>query len=54
MICWAGKIWDPEAYGLGIQLRNSTFPFLAVLLCQTDRTVQLADKIEGLKMSMSS
>lgn len=48
VICWAGKIWDPEAYDLSSQLRASSYPFLALLLCQSDRVVQIADRVQGI------
>ena len=48
MITWAGRIWDPEAYGLSTQLKVSTFPFLAVLICQSNRTVQVVERIQGV------
>ena len=47
VICWAGKIWDPEAYDLSSQLRASSYPFLALLVCQSDRVVQIADRVQG-------
>ena len=47
VVCWAGKIWDPEAYDLSSQLRASSYPFLALLVCQSDRVVQVADRIQG-------
>jgi hypothetical protein len=46
-IVWSGKIWDSEAYGLSMQLRTSSFPFLALLVCESERTVQIADRIQG-------
>ncbi|KAJ1425463.1 thioredoxin-like protein [Ochromonadaceae sp. CCMP2298] len=46
-VMWAGRVWDPEAYGLSTQLRASAFPFLALLVCQSNRTVQIADRIQG-------
>jgi FAS-associated factor 2 len=46
-VCWAGRVWDPEAYGLSSQLRASAFPFLALLVCQSNRTVQIADRLQG-------
>lgn len=48
MLTWAGKIWDPEAYGLSSQLKVSTFPFMAVLICQSNRTVQVVERIQGM------
>ena len=48
MLTWAGKIWDPEAYGLSSQLKVSTFPFMAVLICQSNRTVQVVERIQGI------
>jgi FAS-associated factor 2 len=47
LITWAGRVWDPEAYGLSTQLRATTFPFMALLVCQSNRTVQIADRIQG-------
>ena len=47
MITWTGSVWDPEAYNLSTQLRATTFPFVALLICQSNRTVQIADKIQG-------
>lgn len=47
VVCWAGKIWDPEAYDLSSQLRASSYPFLALLVCQSDRVVQIADRVQG-------
>ena len=50
VVCWAGRIWDPEAYDLSSQLRASSYPFLALLLCQSDRVVQIADRVQGIIM----
>ena len=47
MVTWVGRVWDAEAYALSSQLRVSSFPFLAVLVCQSNRTVQIADRIQG-------
>jgi FAS-associated factor 2 len=47
VLLWAGSVWDPEAYGLSSQLRASAFPFLALLVCQSPRMVQIVDKIQG-------
>lgn len=47
LVTWAGRVWDPEAYGLSTQLRASAFPFVALLVCQSNRTVQIADRIQG-------
>lgn len=46
-ITWAGSVWDPEAFGLATQLRASAFPFVALLVCQSNRSVQVALKIQG-------
>ena len=46
-VSWAGKIWDAEAYGLSLQLKASSFPFVALLICQSNRSVQIAEKIQG-------
>ena len=47
-VTWAGRVWDPEAYGLSTQLRASSYPFMALLICQSERTVQVADRIQGV------
>jgi len=47
MITWGGKIWDPEAYDLSCQLKVTSYPFIALLVCQNDRMVQVAEKIQG-------
>ena len=47
VLVWSGQVWDAEAYGLSMQLRTKTFPFVALLLCQSERDVQIADKIHG-------
>ncbi len=40
-------MWDTEAYSLSIQLKASTFPFLALLVCQSERIVQVVNRIQG-------
>jgi len=47
IVTWAGEVWDPEAHNLSIDLRASAFPFVALLLCQTDRSVRVLDRIQG-------
>lgn len=47
LVTWTGRVWDPEAYGLSTQLRASAFPFVALLVCQSNRSVQIADRIQG-------
>lgn len=47
LMTWVGKVWDPEAYGLSSQLKVSTFPFVALLVCQSNRVVQIAERIQG-------
>lgn len=46
-IIWAGRVWDPEAYSLSSQLGASAFPFVALLMCQSNRSVQIVDRIQG-------
>lgn len=48
VIVWGGTVWDPEAYGLSTQLNVSTFPFLGLLIPQSARSVQVADRIQGI------
>lgn len=47
-VFWSGSVWDPEAYSLSTQLKASTFPFLALLVCQSERVVQVIDRIQGI------
>lgn len=44
---WVGKVWDLEAYGLCNQLHTSAYPFVALLVCQSERVVQVAERIQG-------
>lgn len=46
-VVWVGKVWDPEAYDLSTQLRVSSFPFVALLLCPSAREVNVVDRIQG-------
>jgi hypothetical protein len=47
---WMGKVWDAEAYALSTQLRASAFPFIALLVCQSQRMVQVAERIQGTRL----
>ena len=47
VLVWSGQVWDPEAYWLSMQLRSTTFPFMALLLCETESYFQIADKVQG-------
>lgn len=46
-IMWIGRVWDPEAFVLSSQLRTSAFPFMALLICPTNTSAQLVDRIQG-------
>jgi len=46
-VVWAGSVWAPEAYELSTQLRVSSFPFVAVLVCPSVREVNVVDRIQG-------
>jgi hypothetical protein len=48
LVTWAGRVWDPEAYGLSTQLRATTFPFMALLMCQSARSVQIVERFQGI------
>lgn len=50
VLMWAGDVWDAEAYSLSTQLRATKFPFLALLVCQSNRAVQIAERIQGYKL----
>ncbi|CAE7646646.1 PUX10, partial [Symbiodinium microadriaticum] len=47
VLVWGGNIWDAEPYSLSMQLKVSTFPFLALMTCESDRSVQILDRIQG-------
>mmetsp|Transcript_20432 Transcript_20432/g.34417 ORF Transcript_20432/g.34417 Transcript_20432/m.34417 type:complete len:455 (+) Transcript_20432:83-1447(+) len=47
IVAWAGQVWDPEAYNLSIDLHATSFPFLALLVCQSERSVRVLDRIQG-------
>ena len=40
-------MWDPEAYSLSMQLRSVAFPFVALIVCQSERSFHIVDKIQG-------
>lgn len=44
---WVGKVWDTEAYGLSTQLQTAAYPFVALLVCQSDRVVEVAQRVQG-------
>jgi hypothetical protein len=46
-ILWGGSVCDVEGFALMYQLKCKTFPFLCVLLCQSETLVQVADTIQG-------
>lgn len=46
-VLWAGSILDPEAYSLVGILGAVRFPFVAVLHCQSDRNVEIIDRIQS-------
>ena len=50
MIFWSGRVWDTEAYSLSIQLKATTYPFLALLICQSEKVVQVVTRIEKISM----
>ena len=47
IIAWGGQVWDPEGYNLSIDLGAASFPFVALLMCQSDRSVTVLDRIHG-------
>ena len=49
MVVWGGNVWDAEAYGLSSQLGVTSFPFMALLVCQSTRSAQIADRIQGFQ-----
>lgn len=47
VVAWGGQVWDPEAYNLSMDLHAASFPFVALLVCQSDRSVRILDRIQG-------
>ena len=47
ILVWTGQVWDPEAYSLSMQLRSVTFPFVALVVCQSERSFHIVDKVQG-------
>jgi len=47
IVTWAGKVWDPEAYKLSSELGVSCFPYLALLVCYSNRQFKVAVPIQG-------
>jgi hypothetical protein len=54
LIMWGGSTDHAEAYNLSQVLRVTRFPFLALLVCQSGRSVQLIDRIQGKGSSSRS
>lgn len=52
LVLWGGSTDHAEAYNLSQVLRSNRFPFLALLVCQSERSVQLIDRIQGSCGSM--
>ena len=46
-VTWMGSIEDVEGYSLSLQLQAHTYPFLALLVCKSDKEVLIADRIQG-------
>jgi FAS-associated factor 2 len=47
MITWAGKVEDVEGFSLSERLQVHTYPFMALLVCKSEREVTIADRIQG-------
>lgn len=47
ILVWGGSVWDAEAYSLSLQLKVSSFPFMALMMSESERSVQILDKIQG-------
>ncbi len=44
---WCGQTCDSEAYLLSTALKVTSFPYLALLSCNSQRSVQMLDKLVG-------
>ncbi len=49
LVVWVGSIQHAEAYNLSHVLKAAKFPFTALLNCQSRSTVQLVDRIQGIR-----
>lgn len=47
VVFWGGSTDHAEAYNLSHVLKATRFPFLALLVCQSERSVQLIDRVQG-------
>ena len=47
VMAWGGRVWDPEAYNLSMDLNAASFPFVALLVCQSDKSVRILDRVQG-------
>lgn len=47
LVVWGGSVHQAEAYNLSNVLKATRFPFLALLACQSSRSVQLLERIQG-------
>jgi FAS-associated factor 2 len=47
VVLWGGSVHQAEAYNLSNVLKAARFPFLALLACQSSRSVQLLERIQG-------
>lgn len=48
ILMWGGNVWDAEPYNLSMQLKVSSFPFMALMLCESERSVQILDRVQGM------
>ena len=53
-VVWGGSVADTEAFALTYQLKVKSFPFLCVLICQSETLVQIVDTIQGKNSSANS
>jgi FAS-associated factor 2 len=47
VVLWGGSVHQAEAYNLSNVLKAARFPFLALLACQSSRSVQLLERVQG-------
>ena len=47
LVAWAGSVEQVEGYSLSLQLQAHSFPFMALLVCKSEREVVVADRIQG-------
>ena len=46
MVTWGGNIQDPEGYSLSMQFNACAFPFMALVVCRSERKIEIVTRIQ--------